>query len=346
MRIYRFLCLALLLAGVVALSSCRGAPPAEPQIPAAALEAPGTPTAEKVKIGIVTNAVSPFWNPMVKGMERAAQVLGCEASWQGPPNAQVAEQRRILEDFVAKGVHGIALSPIDSKALTPVIDEIQARGVLVITMDSDAPGSGRHAYIGTNNANAGRAAGRAALEVLGEKAKGAKVVAFVGTLSAQNARERLQGFKEATAGAGVQVVDVKQDQTDKSKARRNVEDAIQAYPDAAAFLGLWSYNGPAIAEAVKAAGKRPALKVVCFDAEPQTLAHLRAGEVDATVVQKPYLFGYLSVQLLFNLRRCGVEETMMLLPPSRIIDTGVEVITPRNVEEYQQRLKRLGIESS
>jgi len=341
----RILVVLAALAGLVALTSCEN-----PRAKEEATPAPAAPTAQKpakqVRIGIVTNAVAPFWNPMVKGMERAAAALGCEASWRGPAKAQVSEQRRLLEDYVSQGVDGIAVSPIDSRAIAPVIDEIQKKGILVLTMDSDIPESTRRAYIGTNNYKAGLAAGEAALKVLGDKAKGAEVVAFVGTLSAENARERLRGFKEATAKAGLGVVDVKQDQTDKAKARKNAEDAIQAYPKAAAFLGLWSYNGPAIAEAVKAAGKRPGMKVICFDAEPQTLQHLQAGEVDATVVQKPYLFGYLSVMLLYNMKVCGVDETKAALPPNGIVDTGVEVITPATVKQYQEGLKKLGIESS
>lgn len=298
---------------------------------------------KKIRIGIVTNAVAPFWVPMTKGMELAAEKLGVEATWQGPPRAQVSEQRRIMEDMAAKGVDGISVSPIDADAITPIIDDLVDHGIIVLTMDSDAPKSKRSAYIGTNNVEAGMVAGREAVKRL---PRGGNVVAFVGTLSAMNAKERLQGFKQAVEGHDITVLDVKQDQTDKNKARRNVEDAIQAYPEVNAFLGLWSYNPPAITAAVRAGGKLGSIKVFGFDAEPQTIVHLENGEIEYTIVQKPYLFGYLSVELITMMKLMGIQETLTLLPPDRIIDTGVEVVTPETVKDFKARLKALGIRSS
>ncbi|MCD6352102.1 MAG: substrate-binding domain-containing protein, partial [Armatimonadetes bacterium] len=177
--------------------------------------------------------------------------------------------------------------------------------------------------------------------------KPAKVVAFVGTLSVENARDRLKGFKEAVAGHNIEVVDVKQDNADKGKARRNVEDTLQAMPDVNVLLGLWSYNLPAIAAAVSEAGKKDQITVVGFDADPATIEALKKNQVDATVVQRPYYFGYLAVMILYDMAHCGVEATQKMLPqPDHIIDTGVEVVTPDNLEEFYQRLQKLGLESA
>ena len=299
---------------------------------------------KKVKIGIVTNAIAPFWMPMTIGMERAAGEFGCQASWAGPPNAQVVEQKRKLEEMVAKGVNGISVSPINADAVGPFIDEMAGKGLLMITMDSDAPNSKRLLYIGTNNYNAGLEAGEQAAKILGEK--GGKVIAFVGVLAAQNAQDRLRGFKDAAKEHNIEVLDVRQDQTDKEKARKNVEEVLQSHPDIDALLGLWSYNGPAIAKAVKEAGKLGKVRIVSFDAEPATLGHLKKGEIDVTIVQKPYLFGYLSVAVLYSMVSQGVDATLKLLPSNRIIDTGVEAVTPQNVEDYLAGLKALGIKSS
>jgi ribose transport system substrate-binding protein len=295
-----------------------------------------------VRIAIVTNAVAPFWNPMKIGMERASKKLGCEAGWYGPEHGIVSEQRRILEDCAAQRFDAVSVSPIDAKAIGPVINDMVNKGIIVITMDSDAPATARKAYIGTNNFKAGREAGRQAKKVM---PKGTRLIAFVGILGAMNAQERLAGFRQVTRG-WIQVVDVMEDQTDKTRARKNVEDAIQAHPEVAGFLGLWSYNGPAIAAAVTEAGKRRTIKIVCFDAEPVTLQALERGEIDATIVQKPYMFGYLSVMVSYNMARMGVEETQAILPPDGIVDTGVEVVTPATVDEYKRELEKLGIKSS
>ncbi len=325
---------------------------------------------KKLKFGLVTNAVAPFWTPMTKGMEQAAKELGVEASWRGPQTGQVDEQKRLLEEYVSGGVNGVSVSVVEGKAIGPDIDRMIAKGIQVVTMDSDAPESKRFAYIGTNNHQAGVAAGKQAIRVLGGKP--AKVIAFVGYRGAQNARERLAGFVEATKPHGIEVIDVREDQTDKTKARANAENALLEHPEVTLMYGLWSYNGPAIAQAVEEQKKRDKVKIVCFDAEPVTLENLKSGKVDATIVQRPFMFGYISVQLLNDLGTIGADATRkkwqtdgvtvktkdaplsFKLDDKGNVDTGVEAIVPptvtdpttKSVDKYRKDLEALGIKSS
>ncbi|MBM3499040.1 MAG: substrate-binding domain-containing protein [Armatimonadetes bacterium] len=384
-------CAVLAAAAVTLLAlaglSCSKQESAETTAPESADAGTGTipesaPKVEaSVKIGIVTNAIAPFWDPMVVGMERAAKdptampALGggvelpesvaaafakitdllkakqaegglppCEASWKGPQSGTLQEQRRLLEEFAAAGVDGISISPRESEPLTPVIDELIGKGTLVLCMDSDAPKSKRLAYIGTNNYEAGKMAGEAAGKVFGRG--GATLIGFVGDRGAENAKERIQGFEEAAKAYKIVLRDVREDDADPAKARRNAEDVIQAFPDVNGFLGIWSYDAPAITQAVLAAKKQDRIKVVSFDAEPQTLVHLEKGEIEATIVQKPYLFGYLSVQLLYAMKVLGAEAVAAVLPEKGVIDTGVTVVTPDNVGEFMKYLDSLGVKSS
>jgi ribose transport system substrate-binding protein len=375
--------LVLVTAIVIVLTpSCTRQPPTPTPTAATPPPPPEVPPARHVvRIGILTNAIAPFWEPMVVGMERAAKdptvmpELGggvelpgdvekafrkitdmlakereashlppCQASWKGPQAGTLQEQRRLLDEFRAAGVDAISISPRESEPLSPVIDELIESEILVICMDSDAPNSKRLAYIGTNNYEAGKVAGEAAGEVFGSD--GAKLIGFVGDRGAENAKERIQGFEEAAEAYNIELLDVREDDADPAKARRNAEDVIQAFPDINGFLGIWSYDAPAITQAVIAADKQDQIKVVSFDAEPQTLVHLEKGEIEATVVQKPYLFGYLSVQLLYAMKILGVEEVQAVLPEKGIIDTGVTVVTPGNVGEFMKYLDGLGVKSS
>lgn len=300
-----------------------------------------------VFVQIVTNGISPFWNPMVVGMEKTAAEVGCKADWSGPSDATVAAQKQMVESAVAKGADGIAISCIEAKATEPIINELIGKKIPVITFDSDAPDSKRLAYIGTNNFNAGKAAGEAAVKLL---PNGGKFVAFVGNISAQNARERRDGFVEATKGHNIELVgEPIDDGKDASRARRNVEDAMAKHgEEVQGFLGLFSYNGPAIVQAVTAAGKRDKYKIVAFDAEPKTLEELAKGNIDATVVQKPYDFGVLSTKLLYLINRKGwpAAKAELKIPDDGLYDTGVEVVTPATVKQYQESLAKLGIKSS
>jgi len=122
-------------------------------------ETPRKPEGE-IKIRLITNGISPFWQPMSVGMERMAAELGdCDAAWTGPQNSEIAEQKRMIEDAVASGADGIGISVIEAKATAPTINDLIRRGIPVITFDSDAAGSLRLAYIGTNNYDAGKLLG-------------------------------------------------------------------------------------------------------------------------------------------------------------------------------------------
>ncbi|MBP8954104.1 MAG: sugar-binding protein [Armatimonadetes bacterium] len=305
--------------------------------------AEGAPAASDIEIALISNTVSPFWTAVEAGLEKAAADLGCKAYMVGCKSGQLEEQRRLLESAEAKGVKGIAVSPLDTKALTPVIDEIVDRGTPVVAIDSDCPGSKRYCYVGSDNAAAGRLLADYAKKKLPE---GAKCVLFVGEAGVENSQARINSFKEGVAEKKIEVLDVMQDHSVIGRARSNVEDVIQKHPDIDALVGIWSYNLPAIAAAVKESGKRDQILVIGFDAEPATLQSLEAGDIDGTVVQNPYGFGYKSVEILFHLASKNEDKLKELVPDNKIVDTGVELVTPENLGDFKAKLKERGIESS
>lgn len=340
----RFGALALLLAAGLALASCgpkeeEGTPSNGPARPPKAAAAPA------VKIKIITNGISPFWDPMAIGMERAARQFNCDASWAGPQNAQIPEQKQLIEDAISSKVDGLAVSAIEAPAITPSIDAAMDANILTITFDSDAPKSKRILYIGTNNFKAGQSAGEQAKKVF---AAGGKIIGFVGNLTAENARDRINGFKDAIKGTKIELVEVIADDKDKNSAQRNVEDVIQSRKDIVGLLGFYSYNGPAIVRAVQGANAGSRFKVLAFDAEPDTMKALQSGQMEFTVVQKPYEFGFRSVEFLYKAKTEGVEKAKQELkaPADNILDTGVEIVTPQNYPDFKRRMEALGIKSS
>lgn len=355
------------LAMAVALAGCNDKPAANdtaattPSTTPATTTAKTTPSSDSGATGtykVITNGISPFWTSMGKGLDQAVADLKVKADWQGPNPAEHNAQVKIFNDALSAKVDGIAISPIEADAITATIDKAVADGTPVICFDSDAAKSKRMAYIGTNNFEAGKAAGTEAVKLF---PNGGKLVAFVGNMGAQNARDRYNGFKEALKGSKVEfIAEPFEDNKDKSKARKNVEDAITKYQAQGlnGLVGLYSYNGPAIVGAVDASGiTRDKMKVICFDGEPETLKNLAANKVDVTVVQKPYEFGRLSVMLLNLIKKDKTidaalseikpeldKQNMKLNTADHIIDTGVDVITPANAQPFLQKLKEKGLE--
>jgi ribose transport system substrate-binding protein len=316
---------ARLLVALLATLACSSP---EPDAPGAA-ETAGA----RRRYAFVVNNPSSFWTLAEAGVRKAEAELGVEVDFRMPQTGSVDEQQRILEDLLARQVAGIAISPIDPANMTPLLDQVAER-TLLVTHDSDAPQSKRLAYIGTDNVAAGRIAGAEIVEAL---PRGGEIVLFVGRLDAQNARERKQGIEEALAGTGVTIVDVRLDQGDQARAQENAEAMLVAHPGIDALVGLWSYNGPAILAAVRGAGKVGAVAIVCFDEDTATLDGITEGAIAATVVQRPFEFGYRSIRLLDEIAKRGAAA----VPAGGVIDTGVVVVTRDNVAAFRSELREL-----
>jgi len=314
---------------LAAFAACDGSSPGPGPGPA-----PGGP-ARRPRFAFVSNNFSPFWIIAQKGLEKAKEDFGIDVEFRAPRSGKLDEQRRILEDLLAQGVDGIAVSPIDPEALNDLLNQAAAR-IPLICHDSDAPKSSRLCYIGTDNYKAGREAGLAMKEALGPE--GGKVAIFVGRLDAQNAQERRQGFLDEIQGTKIALVKDALDYAKPDVAQKNAEEALAATPDLAALLGLYSYNGPRLAAAAKATGRAGSVKIVCFDEDEGTLQAVKEGVIHATVVQKPFEFGYQSMKVLKAVKDGKAAGT---IPENRIIDTGVETVRKESVEAFWTRLKEL-----
>lgn len=312
------------------------------------------------RLVFITNSDSTFWDAAEKGFNDATTDLAQKSTFLRNKSKDEAGQIRLLDQVLAqRDVRGVAISVVSASAVG-IIDrmrELRKKGVAVTTVDSDtaeADRSARVAYVGTNNLMAGKAAGEAAKLLL---PTGGKVVGFVGNTDADNAKQRIQGFKEG-AGASFTLVDVMQDNGDESKARDNVRAALLKHKDLAMPFGIWSYDAPAIAEVVGASGKRDKLKIVTFDAEVNTMKALAAGGIDATIVQNTYDMGAVSARLLAALAAKDQPAIDAITKHADQVDTGVRIIVPKNsplkgkdpriqtVDEFEQYMKAKGLSST
>jgi ribose transport system substrate-binding protein len=288
----------------------------------------------KFRVAFVTNNASDFWSIARKGCEKAdSELADVTVEFKIPADGTAAEQKRIVDDLMAKGVDGIAISPVDPTNQTQMINEM-AKQVLVVTQDSDAAQSDRACYLGTDNVAAGRQAGGLIKEALPQ---GGKITIFVGKLDARNAQERLQGIKEVLEGSKVTIIDVRTDDTDRVRAKSNVSDTLVKYGDVAGLVGLWSYNGPAILNAARDANKLGQVKIICFDEEDETLAGVKDGAIYATVVQQPFEFGYQSVHLMAKV--LAGDRSVIPANKQRIIPT--LIIKRDSVDEFTTKINQL-----
>lgn len=288
------------------------------------------------KLAFVTNNSSEFWKIASNGVHKYENEAKVQVDIKMPPNGKTEEQNQILENLVSQGYDAIAVSVIAPKDQIAVINRA-ADKAKVITFDSDAPDSKRILYVGTINYEAGKKLGEQIVKLLPQ---GGKMAVFVGMFSADNANQRLMGIQDAIKGKNIEIVEKREDQTDRAKARSNVEDILNARQDVNLVCGLWSYNGPQIAAALEGSGKKGKVLAAVFDEEDGTLNGIANDTIQVTVVQKPFQFGYLSSKWLHDLAK-DKDKAKAALPADKIVDTGVEVISKANVADFKAKLAEM-----
>jgi ribose transport system substrate-binding protein len=274
------------------------------------------------KLAFIANCAADFWTIARCGTKEAARKLGVDVEFYMPALGTAAEQHRIVEDLVAKGVKGIAISPDDAANQTRVLNKIIPDSVYFITQDSDlSKGSKRICYLGTDNIKAGWAVGQLVREAL---PMGGRIMIYVGKMDVSNARERRQGVIAALSGipedeakgplseeisrrpepiemGQYAVVGTRTDNMDKEKCYANVVDTLVKYPDVNCLVGLWCYNPPAMLGGVRRENKLGRVKLIGFDEDEVTLQGIADGAIHGTVVQNPYMFGYEAMHILQHL---------------------------------------------
>jgi ribose transport system substrate-binding protein len=335
----------------------------------AAVPACNKPAAGKVTIGVVTNCTAEFWSICEAGANKAAKDADVELQFRQPEKAfDASVQMPIVEAWAKQGVGGIAVSVIDPDNQTEDLTRL-AKKVPLVTMDNDADKTGRLCYIGIDNYEAGKAVGRLVKKAL---PSGGTVGVFIGSTKSANGKARTQGVLDELAGAkgaaGADAThptnpDLKGKQFGKfflvDGAAKEDNGPGNAQPTAAAVLGrvkglpdlcmvgLYAYNPPAILEEAKAKGMAKQVKIVGFDEDWVTLKGIADGEIEATVVQDPFLYGYKSVEALAANAR-GDKSKMVTEPiPYRVVtkdggpdDTvGGLVVKNLKVAEFEKKLR-------
>ena len=287
---------------------------------------------------ISVNSSLPYWQTVSTGFKQAAAEYKVTAKVTGTDNYDPQGELAELQKAVAAKPAGILVQAADAAVLQPGIDAAVAAGIPVLTVDSDATSSHRLYFIGTNNLAAGRLGGQRVVEKLGGKGN---VVFF--TLTGQpNTEERLKGFKDVFSSHPdlkiTDVVDIKADP--KSAFDKTQEFLVLTGPKQVdAFICLDSASGKPVSDAVARASGAKRL-VVAWDVSPDTLAGIKAGAIDSTVVQKPFTMGYTGLKALDQIfhdpakAKSSDPSTDPFSTYPTFVDTGTSLVDKNNVDVY------------
>jgi ribose transport system substrate-binding protein len=277
----------------------------------------------KLRFAVIPKALDlPVFNYAKVGAEREAATLGnVEVLWRGPESADQLKQKEIFESFVTQRVDGIAISCLNGDFLTDTINRAIDAGIPVTTWDADAPKSRRLAFYGVDDRAAGRILGEQAVALLGGKGK----VAIIMSYGATNLQRRLEGVREVLAQhKAMEVVEIYDIKEDTVHCAEIIASGTNRYPDLGAWIsvGGWPVFTRNALDAVPAG-----TKVISFDTIPPAPDLLKEGKVQVLLGQKYFGWGRESVRLLADIKAGK-------MPASPIIDSGVDVVTAANVDQY------------
>src|SRR5438477_5942333 len=264
----------------------------------------------------------PVFNYARIGAEREAAKLGnVDVLWRGPENADQLRQKEILESFITQRVDGIAISCLNGDFLTDTINRAIDAGIPVVTWDADAPKSKRIAFYGIDDRAAGRILGERTVALLGGKG----TVAIITSVGAVNLQRRLEGLREVLdRHTDIRVVEVYDIKEDTVRCAEIIASGTNRYPD----LGAWvSVGGWPVFTRNALAAVPGRTKVIAFDTIPPAPDLLMEGRVQVLLGQKYFGWGSEAVRLLSDIKAGR-------MPPSPILDSGVDIVTAANVDAY------------
>jgi ribose transport system substrate-binding protein len=309
---------------------------------------------QQLQLSVVLKYLSGYWEPVRTGTSRAFGELAVNGVVSAPTDDTEAErtarQIQILENQRMSGYKGFGIAPNEA----PVADQINAAvdsGIPVITIDSDLPDSKRQLYVGTLNAEAGKTAAQTLLGMMTTTPSG--TVVLLGHDTADDwpdGYQRTMGAKTTLEAAGYTVIIRRATWTPDGPAMDTdaMTAALQtASPPPVGMIGLFS-NAFLCGDAAIAAGLTAAdVKIVGFDFEAGTLAHMQNGVIQATHVQRQYYMGYFLPYLLYSINVLGLDKTKTIIAPQMVDDsrfnTGLDVVRADQLDQYNAYLDTLGI---
>jgi ribose transport system substrate-binding protein len=286
---------------------------------------------QRLRFAVIPKALDiPVFNYAKIGAERQAKEYGnVDILWNAPATADQLKQKEIIESAITQRVDGIAISALNGDFLTETINKAIDSGIPVVMWDSDAPKSKRYAFYGVDDFASGKILGDQAVHLLNGKGK----VAIITSMGATNLQRRLDGVKESLAKApGIQVVEVFDIKEDAVRCAEMMATGTNRYPDLAAWIAVGGW--PIFTRNATAAVDPAKTKVISFDTIQPGLDLLREGKVAVLLGQKYFDWGSESVKLLYDIKHGK-------MPASPIIDSGVDVVTKENVDDYMAKWKKM-----
>jgi ribose transport system substrate-binding protein len=285
-----------------------------------------------------------FWETVGRGAKQAAKDLGITLKWEGTvTETEIAEQNKIIENMVNLGVQGIALAPLNQKAMKRQVQNAVDAGIPVVIFDSSVDGDAYSSFVATDNKQGGVIGGKEIVRLIGDK-KGAKVMCMRFVQGTGSTEARSAGFIETAKAAGYTVAadpypDTGTIEGCKNAAVNTLEKFVsngELNLDGIFAANLYSTIGVESAlDDLRKGGVKVNVKFVGFDTSKKLVESVQAGKIDALVAQNPEKMGYLAVETLYKV----VKKQEV----PKMVDTGTVLVTKDKLANDPEVRKLVGL---
>lgn len=288
------------------------------------------PSGARLKIAVVPKGTThEFWKSVHAGAVKASKELDVDIVWKGPlKEDDLKAQVDVVNTFVAQGVSGIVLAPLNDSALRAPVRAAKDAKIPVVIFDSDLQGEDHASFVATDNVAAGKLAGEAMAKLTGNKGNVVVLRYQEGSASTQN---REKGFLDAVkAVPDIKVVSDNQygGATTESAFQKGESLLLALKAQTGAVNGIFTPNESTtfgMLLALRKTGVAKKVKFIGFDASDKLVGALREGDIDGLVVQNPFNMGYLAIKTMVSVLK---HE-----PVEKRIDTGARLVTKENIDD-------------
>lgn len=281
-------------------------------------EAPPAPTKtgnQAVRVVYIPkNTGNPYFNGVVDGLRKGCEELGVAFDSTGPATPEATSQIPFIKDQIQRGVTVICISPNSPDALNQVFDDARARGINVITVNSDITGNEAHRDASTLPCDFDKL-GASQIELLGSLIEYEGSFAILSaTTDAPDQNFWIEGMKVALKDpkyAKMQLVEIVYGDDKPQKSRTEAEGLLTKFPDLRAILAPTAVGVEQAAKAVETAGVYPGgpkakgkgVVVTGLGTPNQLRRYIKDGIITAVALWSPPDLGYVSAHLAVGMAK-------------------------------------------
>ena len=284
---------------------------------------------KSLRFVIIPKCAHPWADEVHRGAMAQARLLGQQlgmgvlVEYLAPSCAGVAEQTAVLRSAAEAGPDGIAIDPVEAVENMPAIQQIRRLGIPVILFDSPSPEPGMTS-VGNDFTQQGTIAAERLVRLIHGRGK---VAIMRGFPSAPNHRERYEAqVAVLKKHPGISIVDGGSDNDDIETAEREAAAVLGAHPDLRGYLCCDAAGPIGIAAAIRKSGKAGQVAAVGMDGIKPILDAVKEGVLESSAATIPAMQGSMSILMLW--------QASLGVPTPQRVDTGIDVITPGNVDFF------------